>query len=116
MLKSYKENNVTLYYNEINAYKLLKDKDIANNIVRFYGSWKQDDKYCILLEFVHGGTLADLFTRSQPTSVDDRLSFWKSLLLLIDPIDRIHCHTDPENEKHIIEGYVACTVISMNGS
>jgi hypothetical protein len=45
VLKSYKAEHVALYYNEINAYNRLKQPEIAGNIVRLYGSWKQNLQY-----------------------------------------------------------------------
>lgn len=85
---------------------MLKHPDSATNIVRLCGSWKQNDICSILLEFLNGDTMADLFSSSHPTNSRDRLTFWKSLLQILEPLGRIHQHTDPEDFRRIISGYV----------
>jgi hypothetical protein len=106
VLKSYNAKHAALYYNEVNAYNRLKQPDIAGNIVRFYGCWRQDQTYCILLEFVNGGTLADLFRSPHPTNSQERLSFWRNMIRILEPVERIHQQTDPNDSKQVIEGYV----------
>jgi serine/threonine protein kinase len=106
VLKSYKAEHVALYYNEINAYNRLKQPEIAGNIVRLYGSWKQNQTYSILLEFVNGGTLADLFCSQNPTTSQERLSFWRNIFHIIEPVALIHRHTDPDDLTCVVEGYV----------
>jgi serine/threonine protein kinase len=106
VLKSYEAKHGALYYNEINAYNRLKQPEIAGNIVRLYGSWKQNQTYSILLEFVNGGTLADLFCSPHPTTSQERLYFWRSMCQIIEPVARIHRHTDPDDPTRVVEGYV----------
>jgi serine/threonine protein kinase len=106
VLKSYQAKHEALYSNEVNAYNKLKQPEIAGNIVRLYGSWNQNQTYCILLEFVKGGTLAELFCSSHPTNSQERLSFWRNLILIIEPLARLHQHTDPNDSRRLLEGYV----------
>jgi serine/threonine protein kinase len=106
VLKSYGSKHDALYYNEINAYNRLKQSDIAGNVVRLYASWRQNQTYCILLEFVNGGTLADLFRSPHPVSAQERLSFWRNMVLILEPLARLHQHTDPNDSQGLVEGYV----------
>jgi serine/threonine protein kinase len=85
---------------------MLRHEDILDNLVQFHGSWTQGQRHNILLEYVDGGTLADLFKCGHPTSTDDRLRFWKQLIRLLNLLCRIHCHTDPDDSNVVIAGYV----------
>jgi serine/threonine protein kinase len=85
---------------------MLQHKDILENLVQFHGCWTQDQRHNILLEYVGGGTLADLFTCGHPTSTEERLRFWNNLIRLLNPISRIHCHRDPGDDNVVIAGYV----------
>lgn len=104
VLKSYDTKYEALYRNEIAAYRLLQHFDVANNVVRMYGSWTQDRTHSILLELVDGGTLADLFQSPHPTSSQDRLVFWTNLIRILEPLGSIHQHSDPNDSKCLIEG------------
>jgi serine/threonine protein kinase len=85
---------------------MLNHDDLSDNLVQLHGCWKQDETYNILLEYVGGGTLADVFRRSHPTSKEDRLRFWSKLILVLNPVCRIHHHVDPHDESKVVEGYV----------
>jgi serine/threonine protein kinase len=104
VLKSYQAKYEALYYNEINAYNRLKQPEIAGNIVRLYGSWKQNQTYSILLEFVNGGTLAGLFCSQNPTTSQERLLLWQNMFQIIEPVALIHQHTDPDDSTRVVEG------------
>jgi len=65
--------------------------DISHNMARFYGSWVQNQKYNMLLEYVGGGTLIEFFRRTKPPQTsEDRIKFWENLLDLVKPLSRIH--------------------------
>jgi len=83
---------------------MLSHKDVAPNIVHFYGSWKHGDTYNLLLEFIPGDTLASLFTAAHPTTIEEILSFWFSMTNILGPVCRIHCHTNPDNDDGILLG------------
>ncbi|KAH8707099.1 hypothetical protein GQ44DRAFT_763712 [Phaeosphaeriaceae sp. PMI808] len=104
ILKSYRADKHELHYNEVRAYQMLSDMDVANNIVQFYGAWKHGDKFNILLELVQGGTLTSLFERDPPENAPEVLCFWTDLIRLLEPICRIHCHTDPEDHGAVVRG------------
>lgn len=92
------------------AYKLLsRHDDIAKHIVGFHGSWKQGDWYHILLEYVEGNTLEEVFREEHPTSEDDRLKFWTNCIRILDPLLRIHYGGDPSSPHELATGYVEST-------
>ncbi|KAH7063887.1 hypothetical protein BKA63DRAFT_428685 [Paraphoma chrysanthemicola] len=93
-----------LHKNEVRAYTILRHQDdISDNIVRFHGSWMQGDTCNILLEYVEGGTLEDLFLSNRPTAFD-MLSFWTRLLDILKPVCRIHCQGDYKSYDMVEHG------------
>lgn len=84
--------------------------DIASNLVRFYGSWEQNEECSILLEYVGGGTLAKMLKETHPTTDTDRLKFWTQLIGILDPLCRIHCHTVSRDRSKVTEGSVAVAI------
>jgi serine/threonine protein kinase len=65
----------------------------------------QNQTYNILLEFINGGTLADLFRSPQPKSGQEMVTFWRNLIQDIEPMMHIHQNSDPNGSRHFIEGY-----------
>ncbi|KAH7393820.1 hypothetical protein DE146DRAFT_616618 [Phaeosphaeria sp. MPI-PUGE-AT-0046c] len=104
VLKTYDSKHKALFDNEIGAYKMLKHPDIAENIVHMYGSWSQNDMHSILLEFVEGGTMEDLFKGPHPTSSQEKLTFWRNLVRVLETLGRIHKHIHPDDPNGVIEG------------
>lgn len=92
----------------MHAYKLLsRHNDIAKHIAHFHGSWKQGDWYNLLLEYVEGNTLEEMFKEEHPTSEDDMLKFWTNCVGIFNPLLRIHYLGDPSNPQELAIGYVA---------
>jgi serine/threonine protein kinase len=110
VLKTCEVQHGNLHGNDVRAYTILRDhKDISNNIARFYGSWRQGDTYNILLEYIEGGTLEELFTKDHGTTAWDMLSFWNKLFQVMDPVCRIHCYRDPESYNEVAHREVGAT-------
>jgi serine/threonine protein kinase len=104
VLKSQRTKNDELHYNKVYAYGMLRQGDISDNIVHFYGSWRHGDTYDILLEYVDGGTFAELLESPHPTTYIEKLMFWTSLHRLLEPVCRIHCYVDPDDSSRIVKG------------
>ncbi|KNG49609.1 mitosis inhibitor protein kinase swe1 [Stemphylium lycopersici] len=96
---------VLYHQNEVHAYKLLsRHNDIAKHIAHFHGSWKQGDWYNLLLEYVEGNTLEEMFKEEHPTSEDDMLKFWTNCVGIFNPLLRIHYLGDPSNPQELAIG------------
>lgn len=94
-----------MHVNEVRAYQELgQHQKIAPNIVRYYGSWRQDKTHNILLEFVEGGTLEKLLNTDSQIVEGDLVEFWDRLLEIFDPICKIHCYADPQNHDQVFQG------------
>ncbi|KAF2204802.1 kinase-like protein [Delitschia confertaspora ATCC 74209] len=80
------------YHNEVDAFKnLMEPKKVEQNIVTFYGSWRQDTTYNVLLEYADQGTLLDYFERNEPPEeAEDIIKFWSAILDLVKGLQRIH--------------------------
>jgi serine/threonine protein kinase len=105
ILKVCKTDKKHLHHQEVRAYtELSRHKDIANHIAHFYGSWRHNDTYNLLLEYVEGNTLENVFKEENPTSGDDRLKFLTNLLRIMDPVLRIHCHGDTTDHNEVAQG------------
>jgi serine/threonine protein kinase len=104
-LKTWDNDNDELYDNEVQVYRTLwQHDDIANNIARFYGSWRQDRTYNVLLEFVEGGTLTALLDKEHPISDQDLLQLWMNLVDILKPICRLHLRKHPDYPNQVISG------------
>lgn len=104
MLKSYRPKLHWLHYNEVAAYKMLKQKQMSLAIPYFYGSWKHGETYGILLQYVPGMTLNALLETVHPSKVEERLNFWSNMIRVTGPLCYIHCHTDPKDSNRVIQG------------
>ncbi|KAK1833928.1 kinase-like domain-containing protein [Podospora conica] len=95
-----KEYSVTS--NESEAYKMLEnefdfyanlgdnDDDFAH-IVRYYGSFVQQGRFTLVLEYASQGTLADYFRNTpHPSTPSERERFWRAFFDLLLALQRIH--------------------------
>lgn len=95
VLKTYTGNNAEQFYNrEVRAYcAFQKPKVSASNpgMIRFYGSFKQQGRFNVLLEFADVGTLEHYFkTISRPKTGEDIINFWAQMFELIGAVKCIH--------------------------
>jgi hypothetical protein len=60
------------------------------SMTRFYGSYKHQDEYNIILEHADIGTLEDFMRRGPPRRVEEVNSLWRRLFELSQAVDRVH--------------------------
>jgi serine/threonine protein kinase len=127
VLKSYSielDEAKTYYYYEIEAFKfLMAQKKREENIITFYGSWRQGtNNYNVLLEYADQGTLVDYFERTEPPTVEnDRLQFWSALLDVVKALERIPEREHSGGGGSVLEGVhqdvkPSNILVSSNGS
>ena len=93
IIKSYRTRNARHYYTaEKKAIMRLRNgASPPPNIVGYYGSFIQDDKYYALLEYMDSGTLEGFMKDvSPPRGLSDITKFWDSLFGLIRGLTLIH--------------------------
>ncbi|KAK3324567.1 hypothetical protein B0T19DRAFT_443976 [Cercophora scortea] len=81
--------------NEMEAYMALENnghlKDSSEYFLRYYGSFKQNGKGFLLLEYADRGSLDQFFSKEQPPHEWDELhEFWRALLDLIRGLMLLH--------------------------
>lgn len=65
------------------------------NLIGFYGAFKQNDSFHVILEYANGGTLEDYFKEVQsPKEGDDILRFWENFFQVNHALVRIHTPGD----------------------
>lgn len=106
VLKTYHEDYKKLYDNEITAFTNLQNiRSSSNNIIRYFGSFMQSNKYSLVLDFANGGSLLEFFVNNRPPeTAEDRLSFWKSYSGYFRGAYRIH--QVQQSSDRDIRGYV----------
>ena len=115
-MKSYRGPDAKLYYeNEVDAFKRLraKQKTLDTNIVTFYGSYRQNDTFNVLLEYADEGTLETYFNEVfPPRSGSDIHQFWESLCGVLKALTQIHEVECPYNRggPQIFQGCVCVTI------
>jgi hypothetical protein len=73
----------------------------AEGIIGFYGGWKQDGRYNILLEYADVGTLeAFLQHIDPPAKASDIIDLWESVFQLLQGLLKIHHEAVPNGAKH----------------
>jgi hypothetical protein len=73
----------------------------AEGIIGFYGGWKQDGRYNILLEYADVGTLEAFMLRTDPPDKDsDIIDLWESVFQLLQGLLKIH-HEENINTRKI---------------
>jgi hypothetical protein len=79
-------------------------------MIGFYGSFRQENLYHLLLEFADVGTLERyLRTTPPPTTGEDIISFWERMFMLIEALLRIHegeIVLNPDGTPQPLQGYV----------
>ncbi|KAK5655745.1 hypothetical protein OQA88_5282 [Cercophora sp. LCS_1] len=94
VLKEYRiinPNAEKMLNNEIDIYSQLGDSDF-DHILRYYGSFSQQGKYTLILEYASRGTLLDYFEKQpRPQTIGHRIEFWRAFFSLLLGLGRIHC-------------------------
>ncbi|KAI1081641.1 hypothetical protein F5B20DRAFT_569590 [Whalleya microplaca] len=86
----YKPRYQHLYENEIRALRMLRNSP-SDNVITYYGSFRQHGACNVILEYCDGGNLADYFANTSfPKSPAQVVQFWKSLSQVIKGLDRVH--------------------------
>jgi hypothetical protein len=80
------------YRNELNAFKTLGlNEEASRYIVKFYGSFTQEESRNVILEYADQGTLADYYQRfKNPMEEKDTTDFWERLCNLARGLRQIH--------------------------
>ncbi|KAK5064908.1 hypothetical protein LTR84_000742 [Exophiala bonariae] len=80
------------YRNELEALKTLSlNKNASKSIVKFYGSFTQQDSHHVILEYADQGTLRDFYQKfSHPKMENDVTDFWEHLFNLAVGLRQIH--------------------------
>lgn len=92
ILKSYRTHSAEKYYTaEKKAFMRLRNgTELPENIVGYYGSFVQDNKYYGLLEYMDRGTLEDFMEDVPPPSSMNIIKFWDHIFGLIRGLTLIH--------------------------
>jgi hypothetical protein len=77
-----------------------------------YGNWEQNQICYILLEFVDGddlelvdgGTLEELFQSQHPADAHERLSFWRNMVPVLEPLARFRLYPNLNESQRLGEG------------
>ena len=82
----------TYYENDIAALEMLKRTEgAASAFVNYYGSFRLNGTYNVLLEYAGGGTLDDYYQfMDPPTAVSEAIDFWLEMLKLSKAIKIAH--------------------------
>ena len=104
VFKVYHHKRYEEYYeNELRALRRLSVHP-SENVVKFYGSFRQLGSYCLILEYVDGGDLGEFFDNCPaPSTLGDVVLFWKNLFQVFSGLDRIH-QLMSYNEDEVIRG------------
>lgn len=74
--------------NEIEKFTTLGENKY---VVQYFGSFEQNGKLVIILEYANGGSLLDVFTNNQqPRNADQAIKFWEALMELVFPLHNLH--------------------------
>ncbi|KAN0092430.1 hypothetical protein V8E51_018277 [Hyaloscypha variabilis] len=93
VLKTFRTESAEEYWkNEVNAFRLLNPaKGRKNNLIGFYGSFRQCGTFNIILEHAIGGDLNEyLHTNLPPTNATDIYKFWCALCGITKAVVAIH--------------------------
>ncbi|KAI0020697.1 hypothetical protein F4780DRAFT_779370 [Xylariomycetidae sp. FL0641] len=104
VLKTYHNDKTKrkLYDNEREALTILKNKSIEN-VISLYGCFRQNESYHLILEHANRGSLEDLLDKGcAPTSAEDRLYFWTSLLRVIHGFRAVHSWLDSDTDHRFL--------------
>ncbi|KAL2189195.1 hypothetical protein L209DRAFT_682575 [Thermothelomyces heterothallicus CBS 203.75] len=87
-----------------NEYRVLDQhrRNRSPNVVELYGSFRQLESYCLILEYANAGNLGEYFENCQPPrTVEDVAAFWKSLFQVFQGLERIHQLMLYDGEEYI---------------
>lgn len=66
------------------------------HIVTYLGSFEQNRKFTVILEYAEGGSLLDFFKKNQiPMDKDELVQFWTHILDLLVGLNCIHAISKP---------------------
>ncbi|ETS83979.1 hypothetical protein PFICI_05855 [Pestalotiopsis fici W106-1] len=93
------------YQTEVDALTMLRQSP-SENLITFYGSFRKDGHGFIILDFADGGDLKAFFQETPPPmTAEDTRVFWKSLIMSLQGLDRIHQLMSVDSHmKSIIQG------------
>ncbi|KAI2466238.1 hypothetical protein F4781DRAFT_424218 [Annulohypoxylon bovei var. microspora] len=90
VLKTYHRSRFEgIYENEVDALRTLNNSP-SPNVVTYYGSFRQNGTYNIILEYANGGDLAEFFKKTPSPKGDEVIQFWKSMSQCFIGLDFIH--------------------------
>ncbi len=93
-----------LFNNEADAYARLPGEAWCY-ITQCYGTFIQNGKRTVILEYAEGGTLLDFFQRDKiPNTNDELLQFWSHLIELLHALHVIHGMQPQDNSEWILSG------------
>lgn len=93
VVKSYHRLDAENYFNsEVDAFRKLNETGRpVPNLVGFYGAFRQNGSFNIILQYANVGTLEDYFQKAKPPKRGkDILKLWRNLFRLTDPLIDIH--------------------------
>ncbi|KAI1102225.1 hypothetical protein F4804DRAFT_343428 [Jackrogersella minutella] len=116
VLKTYHRPRFQVSYeNEIRALRTLKNSS-PPNIITYYGSFRQNGTYNIILEYADGGDLAEFFKRTQSPRGDDVKLFWESLSQCFRGLHCIHHLMDDKSVNGIHEDIKPENILLIKGA
>ena len=101
------------YEREIDAFQKLQpqSREAAPGMIRFYGSFKQLDRFNVLLEYADIGTLEQYWKQLPPPRTgEEMISFWNQMFQLIGAVKYVHHEGQSDasdEEQQLLQGYVA---------
>ena len=93
MVKSYHRLDAERYfYAEAEAFRKLNESgQPVPNLIGFYGAFKQNGSFNIVLRYANIGTLEDYFVKVRsPKLGNDIVNLWRNLFKLTDALVDIH--------------------------
>ena len=63
----------------------------CGEIVKYFGSFAQHNKFVLVLESANVGSLLDIFkSNQQPRTLEQATKYWESLMRLLFGLDQLH--------------------------
>ncbi|KAI0900157.1 hypothetical protein F4806DRAFT_493151 [Annulohypoxylon nitens] len=90
VLKTYhNQRYYPIYENEVAALRTLKNSK-SENVITYYGSFRQNGTCNIILEYANGGDLAEFLRKTPQPKGDQIIQFWQSMSLCLKGLHCIH--------------------------
>ena len=118
-MKSYTGDRYrTLYQNEEKALTTLQRSGTqSEHVVGYYGSFIQNGKFSLLLEFADGGNLLDYYRSTpKPMGASDTKQFWWSLLGVLKGLHYVHQVSPDDGYRGIHEDIKPDNIILRKGT